>query len=177
MNAQRPRLQPRRHTTGAIAIVAIAALTISACGGDDDDSASVATTVAADDAADSAADLPAGSIGVTLVDVTANKMLLTPTATSAPAGTVTFVVTNAGNVEHEFVVLKTDMPAADLVIDPATDRTSEEAEGVENVGEIGSLEKGETKTLELDLEPGHYALICNLKGHLRMGMWSDFEVT
>jgi uncharacterized cupredoxin-like copper-binding protein len=176
MNARRPRL----HTKGAFAIVALAALTLSACGGDDDDAASTpATTVAAatDAAAANAADLPAGSIGITLVDVTANKMLLTPSATSAPAGTVTFVATNAGNVEHEFVVLKTDIPAADLVIDPATDRTSEEAEGVENVGEIGSIKKGETKTLELDLEPGHYALICNLKGHLRMGMWSDFEVT
>ena len=31
--------------------------------------------------------------------------------------------------------------------------------------------------LTVDLEPGHYVLFCNLPGHYRLGMRSDFEVT
>lgn len=164
----------RRSSRGIIAVAAIAALGLAGCGGDDD-SASAPTTTKAESVATTA--LPAGSIGVSLVDVSADKMLLTPSQTSAAAGTVTFVVTNSGDKEHEFVVMKTDIAGADLPVDEATDRMDEEGEGVENVGEIGSILAGETKTLELELEPGHYVLVCNLKSHVRMGMWADFDVT
>jgi uncharacterized cupredoxin-like copper-binding protein len=45
-----------------------------------------------------------------------------------------------------------------------------------NVGETGDMDAGTSKTLTIDLKPGHYALVCNLAGHYRMGMYSDFEV-
>ena len=166
----------RRDRRGVIALIAVSALALAACGGDDDTASTTATTPTTAEAA-AGTTIPEGTVDVTLADVSANSMLLTPSPKSAPAGTVTFVVTNAGTKDHEFVVLKTDIPAADLPIDEATDKTDEEGEGVENVGEIGNIKAGETKTIELDLESGHYDLICNLKGHLRMGMWSDFDVT
>jgi uncharacterized cupredoxin-like copper-binding protein len=155
-----------------IAAVALCGSMMVACGGDDD----AASTTTAAPAAAPTTTLPPGTISVSLVDVSPTSMSLMPSATSAPAGTITFVVTNNGTREHEFVVLKTDIPAAELPV-MSNDRIDEEGDGVENVGEIGSVKAGETKTLELDLEAGHYDLICNLVGHVRMGMVSNFDVT
>ena len=45
-----------------------------------------------------------------------------------------------------------------------------------NIGEIGDLQPGVTKTLRLNLKPGHYALICNLPGHYAAGQRADFVV-
>ncbi len=155
-------------------IVALASMSLAACGADAtaDTTAPVATTQPA-----VTTTLPPGTIAVTLTDVTANSMLLTPSAKSSPAGTVTFVVTNKGNREHEFVVLSTDLGAADLPFDETADEALEEGEGVTPVDEIPSIQAGETLTLVVDLAAGHYALICNLEGHYRMGMWSDFDAT
>jgi uncharacterized cupredoxin-like copper-binding protein len=44
------------------------------------------------------------------------------------------------------------------------------------VGEVEGLRHGQTKTLRAKLAPGHYALICNLPGHYRRGMFADFAV-
>src|SRR5437870_249437 len=39
------------------------------------------------------------------------------------------------------------------------------------------MKPGQTKPLVSTLLPGHYALVCNLPGHYRMGMHQDFTVT
>ena len=41
----------------------------------------------------------------------------------------------------------------------------------------GPLNAGTTKTLTIDLAPGHYAFVCNLPGHYGQGMHTDFTVT
>ncbi len=41
---------------------------------------------------------------------------------------------------------------------------------------MADLPVGESKTLELDLEAGKYALVCNLPGHYAAGMFADFTV-
>ena len=51
-----------------------------------------------------------------------------------------------------------------------------EADEAGNVGEIGDLQPGETKTLSLNLKAGHYALICNLPGHYKLGQHADLTV-
>lgn len=165
---------PTRRLLRLTAAVALCGSVLAACGGDDDTTAATTTEVPAAAAPEPAAD--PGTIDVTLVDVSSTQMSLIPSAASAPAGTVTFVVTNTGTREHEFLVLATDIPAADLPI-MSNDRIDEHGEGVENLGEIGSIKAGETKTLELDLAAGHYDLICNLVGHVRMGMVADFDVS
>ena len=38
------------------------------------------------------------------------------------------------------------------------------------------LAAGATKTLTLNLKPGHYALICNIAGHYMAGMYADLTV-
>src|SRR6266536_2512525 len=107
------------------------------------------------------------------------EMFIQLSANQAPAGRVTFFVTNAGKQTHEFVVLQTDTPAANFPLtgfEGETDRFNEDTVGV-NVGETGDVPAGESKTLALTLAPGHYALVCNLPGHYRMGMHQDFTVT
>src|SRR4051794_10692931 len=106
----------------------------------------------------------AGKIGVTLDEFT-----VAPAPAAGQAGNVTFRVHNAGAVSHEFVVVRTNKPAAGLL-------KGSEANEAGNVGEIGGLKPGATKTLRLDLKAGHYALLCNLPGHYRAGQRADFVV-
>lgn len=105
-----------------------------------------------------------GKIGVSLKEFSVNA-----TATSAPAGRVTFNVKNAGTIPHEFVVLRTDKPAGSLLKGARANETG-------NVGETGDLAPGAAKTLSIKLKSGHYALICNLPGHYRAGQHIDFNV-
>jgi uncharacterized cupredoxin-like copper-binding protein len=122
---------------------------------------------------------PANTIVVTLGETNAQQMFLDLSGATATSGKVTFLVSNAGKKTHEFVVLKTDTPAASFTIgsfEQETDRIDEDAAGT-NVGETGDMKAGSTKTLTLTLAPGHYALVCNLQGHYRMGMRKDFTVS
>jgi uncharacterized cupredoxin-like copper-binding protein len=104
---------------------------------------------------------------------------ISPTVTTVAAGPVAFDVTNNGTTPHEFVVLRTDTSSADFPItsfEGESPRFNEDTAG-ENVGETGDMEVGATKTLQIDLKPGHYALVCNLPGHYGAGMHVDFVVT
>ena len=114
-----------------------------------------------------AAPAPAATPGK--VAVSLSEFKVTPTASQAPSGKVTFNVRNAGSVQHEFVVIKTNKPAAGLL-------KGNEADESGNVGETGEVNPGASKTLSLNLKPGHYALICNLPGHYAAGQHTDFNV-
>ena len=124
-----------------------------------------------------------GSAGSDVVVVSEGEssptaMFIQLSSNSAPAGRVTFFVTNDGTQTHEFVVMQTDTPAANFPLtgfEGEKDRFNEDTVGV-NVGETGDVKAGESKTLALTLAPGHYALVCNLPGHYRMGMHQDFTV-
>jgi uncharacterized cupredoxin-like copper-binding protein len=93
-------------------------------------------------------------------------------STTIAAGTVSFTVTNEGVKKHEFVILSTDAAISDLTV--------EGDEVVEDdytaIDELGDVPAGDTQTLTVDLAPGHYDLICNLKGHVRMGMSAEITV-
>ena len=91
--------------------------------------------------------------------------------TTIPAGKVTFQVKNAGSMVHEFVVLKTNTPGADLKV------TNGKADETGNIGETGDMKAGASKDLTLTLKPGHYVVLCNLPGHYAGGMYKDFTVS
>jgi uncharacterized cupredoxin-like copper-binding protein len=113
------------------------------------------------------------------VAVTLEQWAVTPTETTVSAGSVTFTVTNDGTIPHEFVVLETETPAGDFPIksfEGESERINEDTAGT-NVGETGDMEAGTTKTLTIDLAPGHYAFVCNLPGHYGAGMHTDFTVS
>jgi uncharacterized cupredoxin-like copper-binding protein len=121
---------------------------------------------------------PPGPIDVALGEASTSMMFIHLSSATAPSGKVTFFVHNEGNSTHEFVVLQTDTPAANFPIgsfEGESDRIDEDGVG-SNVGETGDLMPGATKALTIDLAPGHYAVVCNLPGHYRMGMHQDFTV-
>jgi uncharacterized cupredoxin-like copper-binding protein len=112
---------------------------------------------------------PAAAVVPSNVSVGLREFSVTPSSPVAKAGSVKFAVSNSGAIRHEFVVLKTTTPAADLL-------KGSEADESGNVGEIGNVPPGQTKTLSLNLKPGHYALICNLPGHYTAGQHADLTV-
>jgi uncharacterized cupredoxin-like copper-binding protein len=91
---------------------------------------------------------------------------------SASAGPVSFAVTNKGTTIHEFVVVKTDMKADSL---PVVDHKIDES-ALTPVDEIEDIEVGASPTLDVNLEPGHYVLLCNIETHYEQGMHADFDV-
>ena len=109
-----------------------------------------------------------GTVNATLTD---SKILLDRDNISA--GTVVFTVKNTGTVEHELVVLKTDV-AADKIKPDADEPGKMSEEG--SLGESGDIAAGETKTFKLDLSAGHYVFICNQPGHYLLGMHIAFTV-
>jgi uncharacterized cupredoxin-like copper-binding protein len=98
------------------------------------------------------------------------EMKIADSVRRVAAGKVTFTVTNAGAMTHEYVILKTAQPAAHL---PMSGSRASEAG---HVGELGDLPAGATRTLSLNLKPGHYSIICNLPGHYAGGMYTDLTV-
>ena len=90
---------------------------------------------------------------------------------TVPAGKVTFVVRNAGTMEHEFVVLRTDRHHHLLSM------KSQQASEAGAKGEIEEFASGRTKRLTLTLAPGKYVLLCNLPGHYKRGQFISFVVT
>jgi plastocyanin len=94
---------------------------------------------------------------------------------TAPPGLVTFRVTNEGKATHEFVVVRTDLPADALPLGPDGLSVSEDA--VEPLDELTEVPAGETLELALSLEPGSYVFFCNLEGHYLSGMRDRLIVT
>lgn len=124
---------------------------------------------------------PSEAMGAS-VDVTLQEWSVVPSAESAPAGEVTFHVTNEGPEDvHEFVVLKTDLDAAELPTDD-TGAVDEEGEGVEVAGEVEEVEVDASEDLTVTLEAGNYVLLCNIydededESHYAMGMRTPFTV-
>lgn len=102
---------------------------------------------------------------------------------SVPAGTVSLRVADAGAMVHELVVL----PLADgaqvgqrsVGPDGTVDEHGSLGE-VSNNGGAGAgdgLRPGGTGWTTLQLQPGHYELVCNLPGHYAAGMYAELLVT
>jgi len=94
-------------------------------------------------------------------------------ASSVPAGNVTFNITNEGPSTHEFVVIQSDL-APDAL--PVADGEVEE-DKVDGVGEQEDIAASTSTSLQLDLQPGSYVVICNLPGHYEQGMYAGLTVT
>jgi uncharacterized cupredoxin-like copper-binding protein len=118
--------------------------------------------------------------GGTTVNVALQEFSVIPESATAPAGEVTFHVTNDGPDDvHEFVVFKTDLAPESL---PTAEDGSvdEEGEGVELIDEIEDIPVGESQDVTVTLDAGTYALICNIvesgEVHYAEGMRTAFTV-
>ncbi len=146
------------------------------------------TSIASTTPSASTAPAAAGAVAVTLGDTKGlnGPMTLVPAVNTAPAGDVTFVVKNAGTIEHEMLVVKTDTPFDKIPItdsgDPPVPVTSgaDKIDEADNVAETGdpNLQPGDTRTfVAAGLAPGHYVLLCNIAKHYGLGMRAAFTVT
>ena len=94
----------------------------------------------------------------------------------AQAGEVEFAIANFGAIQHEFLVVKTDIADGKIPLG-ADNRFSEEGEGLAVIDEIPEWNIKETKTLTVKLDPGNYQLLCNIEGHYANGMHTAFVVS
>jgi len=83
------------------------------------------------------------------VKIAAREFLYLPKDLSAAPGEVTFVVTNEGVIEHNFVV--EDAAKAATAVIPI-------------------IEPGQTAQIKATLRPGTYTIYCSLPGHREAGM-------
>lgn len=156
----------RIHRTGvAIALVALGILA-AACGADTE--VATATATATGTTTTLAPDLRPR----TIVPVTLHEWSVVTEPGVAAPGPLLFQVANAGTLEHELVIVRTDLAAATLPIrDGIVD-----AEALEVAGEVEAMARGERVEAEFGLEAGAYVLLCNLPGHYEAGMRVAFTV-
>jgi uncharacterized cupredoxin-like copper-binding protein len=127
-------------------------------------------------------DRGAGMMGGSMMGEGRGMMLLVVGRTAVPAGRVSFVARNMGGAVHELVVL----PLAE-----GQSAGQRAIGGDERVGEAGSLgeasrscgagpgegiDAGAVGWVTLDLKPGRYELVCNLRGHYGAGMYATLDV-
>ena len=131
----------------------------------------VATVILGLVALTAAVNAPAAGTAVSAkrVKVTLKEWTLTPSASRVPAGKVAFVVSNKGNIQHEFVILRTNIRHQALPM-------AGSAAKVRALAEIEDIEPGQTKRLTLTLKAGKYVLLCNVPGHYKAGQHAALRV-
>ena len=107
------------------------------------------------------------------VNATLTEMKIVLDRTSIPAGPVTFVVKNNGTMEHELVVIQTDVAEDKL---PPDVEEPGKVDETGNVGETGEVKPGESKSFTITIPAGHYVIMCNEVGHYAAGMHLTFTV-
>ncbi|CAH0130130.1 hypothetical protein SRABI83_00220 [Arthrobacter sp. Bi83] len=133
----------------------------------------------------------------TLIDVTATDMggpmmggprrmggmRLTADRATVQHGEVSFLVTNAGRLAHEMIILP--MPGTQIAGTRVTGRDGKidetgslgEAAATCAEGEGQAILPGAGGWVTVTLPPGRYELICNLPGHYVAGMYTQLTVT
>ena len=144
-----------------LAVTSVAVLLIAACGSDEPTESPTSPATVTPSAA--------------TVDVVLKEWSVEPSPNSSAAGSVTFDATNEGTIEHELVVVKSDLAPDALVV--VNGKVDEEASGT-LIGEIepDDLQPGQSSSATWDLEGGKYVLICNIAGHYSAGMYTGFTV-
>ncbi len=102
------------------------------------------------------------------VDLKEFKVL--PSAKTAKAGKLTFAVKNIGKIDHELLVIKTNVAPGKLPVKNA------QASVKGKVGEVKALKPGKSGKVTLTLAKGKYVLLCNLPGHYPAGQYTGFTV-
>lgn len=107
------------------------------------------------------------------------EFVIKPNVTRARPGTVIFKVRNSGAVTHQFLVIRSDLPIAQLP--RKTGDTGVDETQVDIAGRIESIPSGGEAEVSVPVETGNYVLICNLYAggvsHYLSGMYQAFEVT
>jgi uncharacterized cupredoxin-like copper-binding protein len=99
---------------------------------------------------------PSGRSEPRSVALITKEFLFIPKDTTVGTGAITFVVTNQGQIDHDFVL---------------------EAPGGKTQAQIAYIERGQTKTVTASLPAGVYTIYCSLPGHREAGMVATLRVS
>jgi uncharacterized cupredoxin-like copper-binding protein len=117
-----------------------------------------------------------------MMSPTPMMLRLIPTPSSISAGQVTFVVTNYGALNHEFLVLP--LPADGVGTRPiGPDGKIDEAQSLGEAstscgaGPGNGISTGSRSWVTLTLRPGSYELLCDVPWHYADGMYASFTVS
>ena len=103
-------------------------------------------------------------------------MVMTTSAESVKAGSVTFEVTNKSHdITHEFLIAPLTVPLSKVPYDENQGKVKEAA--LKGLKELGDLDPGKSGKMTLRLKAGKYLLFCNLPGHFKAGMRYVLTVT
>jgi uncharacterized cupredoxin-like copper-binding protein len=108
------------------------------------------------------------------VDVALRDFELSVTPDTIAEGAVTLIASNDGPTTHEFELFS---GAQDVDLDalPVENDVADTA-GLTLVDEIEDVTPGSTAELNVTLEPGTYAVVCNLPEHYALGMHATLKV-
>jgi uncharacterized cupredoxin-like copper-binding protein len=92
------------------------------------------------------------------------------------AGSIEFDLTNEGTMAHEFLVVRSDKTAIQLLdeVSASTNRLDEATLDV--IDEQAEWQPGTPGMFTVTLEPGNYFVMCNIAGHYAQGMYADLVV-
>ena len=153
-----------------VPLLLIATLLFAACGGDDDDDDDGGSTPTPTATATSAGG------GSERVAVTLSEFEIESAAADVSAGEITFTVDNAGSLEHEVVVVRTDLAFDGLPVESALVPLDDAGfDGVVE-GDTDPFSPGDEREHTVTLEAGRYVLLCNVAGHYELGMRIAFTV-
>ena len=154
----------RRRTRGAAALLAVALGLLTACGDDEADAESTATSSTSESSESSSASSSPAESSPSESPPTGQTQTLAVSSVDfgfelpegdVAAGTYEITLTNTGSSTHDLVV---------------------ERDG-EDVGESEQIGPGETSTFEVTLEEGEYVFYCSVGNHRQMGMEVPVTVT
>lgn len=117
--------------------------------------AAILSVVALAGCASTASTGPGASAPAGTVLVSTSEYKFAPATLTAPAGTVTFRITNTGNETHEFEILQ-----GETVID-----------------EVENIVPGISRDLTLTMQPGEYTFVCVLNAHDVLGMKGTLTIS
>lgn len=168
-----------------LALLGVAVLSVGAAACGDDESATKTVTVTSPAAAEPATtDADKGKIVKVELGESGSTFFVKPDQTTAPAGKLTFQVTNIGALYHEFIVYSNPdgVGAGDLPINKEEDEADLVEESIlgeapyatppivpedKKPGDADHRIRGGGWGAELtvDVKAGEYILLCNLSGH------------
>jgi uncharacterized cupredoxin-like copper-binding protein len=166
-------------------VMTVFTLAIACSSGDDESTTPTPTATEADGTTTATptdtggTSTPLASPTLTSGDFEVEEFTVRPHLTRARPGTVTFDVLNTGEIAHQFVVVASDLPAAELP--RAANGVGVDESQIEIVGRLDGIAPGTTDQISLDLTEGKYLLICNITAgddsHYINGMYTPFTVS
>lgn len=168
-----------RRTLITAATIAVAALALGACSGDDMGHGGMGSSGNGNHRSPGNEQTPTKAGQLRL-----DEWTITADADQLPSGSQTITAINAGHHTHELVIVHA-ADAASLPTEP-DGSVDEDALKSKTVGEIADVAAGASKRATFDLAPGSYVAFCNIvedmgmggmqHGHFDLGMHTKFVV-